>query len=42
MDALALGAVYAPIAVGYTPVYGIIKLINDERIIEYYLGEQIA
>ncbi len=40
MNALALGATYALIAVGHTLVCGIIKLINDERIVEYSLGKQ--
>ena len=37
MDALALGSVYALIAVGYTLVYGVIKLINFAHG-EFFMG----
>ena len=41
MDALALGAIYALIAVGYTLVYGIIKLINFAHG-EFFMGAAFA
>jgi len=41
MDALALGAVYALIAVGYTLVYGVIKLINFAHG-EFFMGGAFA
>ena len=41
MDALALGAIYALIAVGYTLVYGIIKLISFAHG-EFFMGGAFA